>query len=55
MFKRIVCAILLLVRPVFDLARHLTSLGCRPSAALFQSTYFLREHASKVRRPPVLL
>jgi hypothetical protein len=33
----------------------LLTIGRRPSSTLFQSTYFHREHASKVRCPPILL
>ncbi len=40
---------------LLDFAHHLTPPERRPPSALFQSTYLLREHASKVRRPPVLL
>jgi hypothetical protein len=37
------------------LLNHLIPLECRSSSALFQSSYLLCEHASKVRRSPVLL
>jgi hypothetical protein len=50
-----VCDFLLLVYHVFDFANHLIPLECRSSSALFQSPYLLFEHASKVRRSPVLL
>jgi hypothetical protein len=50
-----VCDFLLLVYHVFDFANRLIPLECRSSSALFQSPYLLCEHASKVRRSPVLL
>lgn len=50
-----VCDFLLLVFHVFDFANCLIPLECRSSSALFQSPYLLCEHASKVRRSPVLL